>query len=159
MAKQYWLFKSEPEAYSIDDLAKEPGQTCHWDGIRNYQARNTLRDKIKVGDGVLFYHSVKKPMAVVGVCEVVREGYPDHTQFDANSKYYDPKSDPDDPRWYMVDIKLVEKFLRPVTLEEIKETEALFDMFLCRKGARLSVQPVTASEWKVIRRLGKRKPE
>ena len=96
-------------------------------------------------------------MAVVGVCEVVREGYPDHTQFDSNSKYHDPGSNPDDPRWYMVDIKLVETLTRPLTLEEVKETKGLEDMFLVRKGARLSVQPVTATEWKIVRRLGKRK--
>ncbi|MCF7797529.1 MAG: EVE domain-containing protein, partial [Lentisphaeria bacterium] len=119
MAKKFWLFKTEPNVYSIDDLAKLG--TDHWDGVRNYQARNFLRDEIKVGDKVFIYHSRVDPMAIVGLAEVVREGYPDHTQFDPNSDHPDPKASPDNPRWYMVDIQFVEKFKKPLTLAELRE--------------------------------------
>ena len=153
----YWLFKSEPDVYSFADLEKEKDQTCFWEGVRNYQARNFLRDRIKKGDSVLFYHSRAKPMAVVGTAQVVRQGYPDHTQFDPVAKYHDAGSKPDDPRWYMVDIRLRKRFARPVTLDEIKETAGLENMYLIRRGMRLSIQPVTAEEWKIINRLGSRK--
>lgn len=153
--KQYWLFKSEPNEYSIDMMERDGVEP--WDGIRNYQARNLLRDEIKKGDGVLFYHSRVAPMAVVGVCEVVREGEPDKTQFDPEDKHYDPKADPDDPRWYWVHIAFREKFAEPVTLTEIKADPKLQGMMLVRKGARLSVQPVSEQEWKHILKLGKRK--
>ncbi len=154
--KQYWLFKSEPDAYSIDDMERDGVEP--WDGIRNYQARNLLRDEIKKGDGVLFYHSRVAPMAVVGVCEVVGEGAPDETQFDPEAKYFDPKSDPENPRWFWVHIRFQERLPRPVTLKEVKEDPALQDMMLVRKGSRLSIQPVSAAEWKHILKLGRRKP-
>ncbi len=147
MAKQYWLFKSEPSAYAFADLERET--ECHWDGVRNYQARNLLRDTIKSGDGVLFYHSREKPMAVVGVAEVVRGGYPDHTQFDKNSRYYDPKADPANPRWYMVDVAFKYAFKNSVTLEAIKGMPGLESMVLVNRS-RLSIQPVQPKEWAII---------
>ena len=148
----YWLFKSEPDAYSFDDLLRDGG--THWDGVRNYQARNLLRDDIKKGDGVLFYHSNSKPMAIAGAAVVVREGYPDHTAFDPESKYYDPKSNPEDPTWYMVDIEPVEAFAAPITRDELKEQNGLAGMMLLQRGSRLSVQPVTAAEWRRILKMG-----
>lgn len=154
----YWLFKSEPASYSIDDLAAEQEQTTFWDGVRNYQARNMLRDEIKVGDRVLFYHSNAQPMAIVGTAEVVREGYPDHTAFDKKSKHFDEKSDPDDPTWMMVDIKLMQKFPAPVTRDELKAEPKLAEMLLLKRGSRLSIQPVTAEEWKIIHKLAEVKP-
>lgn len=151
--KQYWLFKSEPTAYSIDDLAAEKDQTTFWDGVRNYQARNLLRDDIKVGDHVFFYHSNAKPMAIVGTAEVVKAGYPDHTAFDKKAKHYDEKSDPDDPTWMMVDIKLIKKFETPVTRDDLKAEPKLEEMMLLQRGSRLSIQSVTAQQWKVIHKL------
>jgi Uncharacterized conserved protein len=139
--------KSEPGDYSIDDLAKD-GRT-HWDGVRNYQARNFMRDEMQVGDPVLFYHSAVKPPGVVGLAEVVSEPYPDHTAWDPDSKYYDPESTPDDPRWFMVDIGFVEKFPRMVSLDEIKSHPELSEMVLVRRS-RLSVQPVTEREFEII---------
>jgi len=118
---KYWLMKSEPEVFSIDELAKSKNQTTFWDGVRNYQARNFMRDEMKIGDKVIFYHSNTEPPAAVGICEVVKEAYPDFTAFDPKSKYYDPKSKKENPTWFMVDIKLVKKFDRPVSLEEIKK--------------------------------------
>lgn len=146
---QYWLFKSEPSTYSIDDLAKESDQTTCWEGVRNYQARNLLRDKVQEGDWVFFYHSVKDP-GIVGLAEVVRGGYPDHFAWDKRSKYHDEKTDPENPRWYMVDIQLREKFERPLPLAELKEMAVLREMELLRKGSRLSVQPVRKKEWNAI---------
>ena len=153
--KRYWLFKSEPDVYSIDQMEADGVEP--WEGIRNYQARNFLRDEVKLGDGVLFYHSRVAPMAVVGVCEVVKEASPDETQFDPESQYYDPKSDPEDPRWYWVHIGFKEKFSRPVTLAEIKSEPRLSDMMLAQKGSRLSIQPVDVDEWKHIVKLGRSK--
>jgi predicted RNA-binding protein with PUA-like domain len=153
---RYWLFKSEPESFSLDDLARAPKQTTFWNGVRNYQARNLLRDEIKAGDGVLFYHSNAKPAAAVGLAEVVTAGYPDKTQFDPKSPYYDPDAKPDEPRWYMVDIKFKEAFKRPVSLDELRQVPGLSDMVLLRRGSRLSVQPVTAAEWKIITTLGRK---
>ena len=150
----YWLFKSEADVYPIDALEAEKGKRTFWDGIRNYQARNLLRDDMKKGELALFYHSRSKPMAVVGVVEIVKEGYPDHTQFDPKSNYYDEKADPEDPRWYMVDIKLRAKLERPVTLQELKEDGRFDDMMLCQRGARLSVQPVTKKHFDAILKLG-----
>ncbi|MGD8483873.1 MAG: EVE domain-containing protein [Thioalkalispiraceae bacterium] len=147
---KYWLVKSEPDAFSIDDLANMPGKTEHWDGVRNYQARNFMRDEMKKGDQVFFYHSNCKEPGIVGICKVVKESYPDFTAFETSSKYYDPKSDPQNPRWYMVDIKLVRKFKRTITLHELKEQKKLADMPLLRKGNRLSVMPVDAKHWKHI---------
>lgn len=157
MAKSHWLFKSEPGSFSIDDLADSPDQTTCWEGVRNYQARNFLRDDVKVGDGVLFYHSNAKPMGVVGVCEVVRAAYPDDTAQDPESKYFDPKATPDNPRWYMVDVKLKKRFADMVTLARLKETPGLEGMMVCQRGSRLSIQPVTADEWKIVLRLGRKK--
>lgn len=153
---RHWLMKSEPDVFSIDDLAKARKQTTGWDGVRNYQARNLLRDEIAVGDGVLFYHSSVDPPAVVGLARVVKAGYPDPTQFDAKSDYYDKDSKPDDPRWFSVDIAFDRKLARPVTLPELRAEPALGDMVLLRRGSRLSVQPVTPAEWKRILALGDR---
>jgi predicted RNA-binding protein with PUA-like domain len=153
---RYWLLKSEPEAFSIDDLARAKKQTTRWDGVRNYQARNFLRDDLAIGDGVLFYHSNADPPAVVGTARVVRAGYPDPTQFDTGDSHHDPASAMDDPRWFAVDIAFDTKFARPVTLPELRADPALADMILLRKGSRLSVQPVSAAEWKRIAKLGAR---
>lgn len=147
---KYWLFKSEPDAFSIDDLAALRGKRDHWDGIRNYQARNLMRDEMKKGDMGFFYHSSCKVPAIVGTVEIVKEAYPDHTAFDPTEKYYDAKSDPDNPRWFMVDVKLKQKFNTAIPLTELREMAALEDMVLLRKGSRLSVQPVSAKEWKAI---------
>ena len=149
--RRYWLFKSEPDVYGIDQLQQD-GRTC-WDGVRNYQARNMLRDDILLDDGVLFYHSNSKPMAVAGIARVVREGYPDDTQFDTSHKHYDEGSDPEDPRWFMVDIGFVAKFDEPLTRERLKDEPKLEEMVLLQRGSRLSVQPVTKSEWQTVLRL------
>lgn len=152
MARQHWLVKSEPEVYSIDDLERDG--TTFWDGVRNYSARNIMRDRMKVGDRVLFYHSNANPPGVAGIAEVVKESYPDHTQFDKKSKYHDPKATKDKPRWFMVDIGFVSKLDRIVTLPEIKDTEALSDMVLVNRS-RLSVQPVEKAEYDLILKLAK----
>ena len=149
----YWLMKSEPSAFSIDDLQQMPEQTEHWDGVRNYQARNMMRDQMKVGDEVFFYHSNCETPGIVGLMEVVRESYPDHTAFDPQSKYFDPKSSPDQPRWYMVDIKYLRHTRRILPLAELKQHEALEHMPLVRKGNRLSIMPVSPAEWNYILRL------
>ena len=154
MAKKYWLFKSEPSEFSFEDLKKNKNQTTFWDGVRNYQARNFLRDEIKKGDGVLFYQSSTEPLAVVGYCEVVKEGYPDHTQFDSKNDHFDSKAKKDSPTWFMVDIKLVKEFKKPVTLESIKSSPKLKNMKLIQRGQRLSIQPVTNSEWDEILKMG-----
>ncbi len=145
--RQYWLMKSEPDVYSIDDL-KADGKT-HWDGVRNYQARNFMRDDMKKGDRVLYYHSNANPPGVVGVAEIVKEGYPDHTARDPDSHYYDEKATEDDPRWFMVDIKFVKKLPRMVSLQEIKDEKPLEDMVLVNRS-RLSVQPVEEAEFQHI---------
>jgi predicted RNA-binding protein with PUA-like domain len=152
-APQCWLFKSEPEEFSIDHLAKLPNQTAPWTGIRNYQSRNTLRDAIKVGDRVFFYHSSTKVKGVAGICEVVKSGYPDPTAFDKMDPYYDPKSSPANPVWVAVDIRLVRKFDQVVTLELMKKTTGLENVMVCRQGARLSIQPVSLDEWRVVESL------
>jgi len=154
MAKKYWLFKSEPSEFSWDDLKKSKNKTTFWDGVRNYQARNFLRDEIKKGDGVLFYHSSSDPLAIVGDCEVVKEGYPDHTQFVSNSDHFDPKAKKDNPTWFIVDIKLVKEFKKPVTLDSIKANPKLKGMKLIQRGQRLSVMPVTKTEWDEIIKMG-----
>lgn len=151
--RRFWLFKSEPDCFSIDDLAKSPKQTTFWDGVRNYQARNFLRDDIQVGDGVLYYHSTTEPMAVVGTAEVVKGGYPDHTAFDPQADHYDPDSDPDNPTWYLVDIKLVRKFAEPLTRAALQRVAALKDIELLRRGSRLSIQRVTPAEWDAVLKL------
>lgn len=152
-AMNYWLFKSEAAVFSIADLEKAPKKTTFWDGVRNYQARNYLRDQIKKGDLVLFYHSNSDPSGIVGVAEVVREGYPDHTAFDERDPHFDPKSNPANPTWYMVDIKYVKTFPRMLSLEELRGVPALKDMVLLQKGSRLSIQPVTEKQWKTIEKL------
>jgi predicted RNA-binding protein with PUA-like domain len=152
-AKKYWLFKSEPDVFSIDDLAKAPKKTTYWEGVRNYQARNLLRDDIRKGDEVLYYHSRVAPMGVAGLARVSRSGYPDPEQFDAQSKYHDPKSDPDDPRWYCVDLTFVEKFDEVVPLSALKAERALSKMMVVQRGARLSIQPVTKREFETVRRM------
>ena len=153
----YWLFKTEPNAFSIFDLQKAKDQTTHWEGVRNYQARNFLRDSIKLGDRVLFYHSSVEPTSIVGIAEIVREGYPDFFSFDHSSKYFDPKSTVEKPVWYMVDVRLVEVFHTPITLKQIKSFPELRAMFLLKKGARLSIQPVAPSEYDFIIQLTKDK--
>ena len=153
MGKRHWLFKSEPNAYSFDDLMSEEDQTAEWDGVRNYQARNFLRDEIKVGDGVLFYHSSTEPIAVVGTAEVVREGYPDDTAWDPDSDHPDPKSTPENPRWYMVDIKGEAELKHPVTLNQIKANLALSEISLFKRP-RVSVHPITEDEWGTILEMG-----
>lgn len=152
--KKYWLVKSEPENFSIEDLKKSKNQTTYWDGVRNYQARNFIRDEMKVGDGVLFYHSNADPLAVVGVCEVVKSAYPDPTQFDPDNNHFDPKADPKNPTWFMVDIKFVKEFNTPVTIDSIKANSTLKNMRLIQRGNRLSVMPVTKYEWDEILKMG-----
>jgi predicted RNA-binding protein with PUA-like domain len=152
---KYWLFKSEPDTFSIDDLAAMPRRTTHWDGVRNYQARNMMRDEMKRGDLGFFYHSSCAEPAIVGTVKVVKEGHPDHTAFDSGSKYFDADSDPSAPRWYMVDLQLVRRFAQPVTLEALRRHAdgKLKDMLILRRGNRLSVTPVSAAEWKFINAL------
>jgi len=148
----YWLMKSEPDVFGIEHLKAMPEQTEHWDGVRNYQARNMMRDDMKVGDQVFFYHSNCDVPGIVGIMEVVREGYPDHTAFEPEQKYYDPKSDPEKPRWMMVDIRFVRDLKRNISLQELKGyAEAdLTDMPLVRKGNRLSIMPVSEQQWDFI---------
>ena len=152
----YWLMKTEPDKFSFEDLIACPKKTDHWDGIRNYQARNLMRDQFKKGDLVFIYHSrIKKP-AVVGVAQVVKEAYPDHTALDESGEYFDPKSlEAGASRWVMVDVKAKERFSEAVTLEKIRQLPALGKMALVQKGQRLSIQPVTAKEWQTIYKLGK----
>ena len=147
---QYWLMKSEPDVFGIDHLRKMPKQTEHWDGVRNYQARNMLRDQMQVGDRVFFYHSNCDEPGIVGIAKIVRAGYPDHTAQNPDSKYYDPKSDTDNPRWYMVDVKFERKLKRTISLNELKADAELGDMALVRRGNRLSIMPVTAEQWEYI---------
>ena len=151
--RRYWLLKSEPNTYSFTDLQNEEDQTAEWDGIRNYQARNILRDEMKAGDGVLFYHSNAKPNAIVGTAVIVEGGYPDDTAWDAESEHPDAKSTPDNPIWFMVDIKAEQEFANPVSLPQIKSVAGLDNMVLV-KNSRLSVQPVTPEEWEIILGLG-----
>ena len=147
----YWLIKSEPDAFSIDDLKNAPGGKDHWDGIRNYQARNFIRDDMKKGDLAFFYHSNCKAPGVVGICEVVSGAYPDFTAFDPNEKYHDPKSDPENPRWLMVDVKYRRKTKRLISLKELKEhADRLEDFALVRRGNRLSIMPVSKAHWDFI---------
>lgn len=152
----YWLFKTEPDAFSIDDLANRPEQTEPWDGVRNYQARNFLRDGAKVGDKVFIYHSSCKVVGIAGVAEVVKDGYPDTTQFNTESKYYDPKSSPENPRWYRVDVKFVEKFSSVLPLSVIKEMDGITALPLVKKGGRLSIMPVDEVEWQQLYAAAKR---
>ena len=155
--RNYWLLKSEPSAYSFADLMNEDEQTAEWDGVRNYQARNFLRDDIKEGDGVLFYHSSVDPPSVVGTAVVVRGGYPDDTAWDPDSEHPDPKSTPENPIWYMVDIKGEAELAHPVTLPQIRANPALKDISLVRR-TRISVHPITAKEWSIILEMGEKGP-
>jgi predicted RNA-binding protein with PUA-like domain len=150
----YWLMKSEPDEMSIDDVLAMPA--VPWFGVRNYQARNFMRDAMKVGDGVLFYHSSCAEPGVAGVAEVASTPYPDHTQFDADSKYFDPKASQENPRWMMVDVKALQK-TRLLSLTEMRACEALSDMVVLKKGSRLSITPVSAAEWKTVMKLLGRK--
>ena len=151
---RYWLMKSEPDAFSIDDLKNRPDQTEPWDGVRNYQARNMMRDDMKIGDKAFFYHSNCDEPGIVGIMEVCKEGYPDYTAFDPEDHHYDPKSDPDNPRWIMVDIKYVRHTKRTISLRELKEYAAQMPDFpLIRKGNRLSVMPVEKEHWDFILNL------
>ena len=150
--KQYWLFKSEPSSYSFLDLLED--RVAEWDGVRNYQARNFMRLDMRIGDEILFYHSEQGNQAIFGTARVVQEGYPDFTAWDSTSKHFDPKSNPDNPIWFMVDIEVVQTFLRPVTLKEIKDVPQLQNMGLLRRGNRLSIQPLTENEYNVVVALG-----
>lgn len=149
----YWLFKSEPDAFSISDLKAMKGKKDHWDGIRNYQARNLMRDQMVKGDLGFFYHSSCKVPGIVGIVEVVKEAYPDHTSWDPEAKYYDPKSSPDNPRWVMIDVKFRQEFKEIISLEQLRTVPKLEGMALLQKGSRLSIQPVTKAHWNTIVKL------
>lgn len=149
----YWLFKTEPTSFSFDDLMKAPGRTTAWDGVRNFQARNTLRDAVKPRDLVFVYHSSADPTGIAGLAEVVRGGYPDPTAFDPKDSHYDPKSKPDSPSWYMVDIRAVKALPRLITLDELRKVKGLEKMVLLQRGSRLSIQPVRPEEWEIITAL------
>ena len=150
---KYWLMKTEPSEFSIQDLAKAKKKTTHWDGVRNYQARNFMRDDMRIGDRVLLYHSNADPSAVVGTAKIVKESYPDFTAWDPNDKHFDPKSSAENPRWFMVDIQLDEIYLEPISLADLRKVAALKEMELLRKGSRLSVQPVRKKEFDAIQRV------
>ena len=154
---QYWLIKSEPDVFSIHDLAKAKKKTTHWEGVRNYQARNFLR-AMKKGDLAIFYHSNADPSAVAGIVEVVREAYPDESAWDRQSDYHDPNASPDNPIWSMVDVKLVEIFPRELPLDELRGVKALAGMELLRRGSRLSVHPITPAEFRTIQSLAYKRP-
>lgn len=147
---QYWLMKSEPSCFSIDDLKQSPNQTSPWDGVRNYQARNFMRNDMQVGDLIFFYHSNCTPPGIVGIAEVASKAYPDYTAFDPGSEHPDPKSTPDNPRWFMVDVRFVEKWPTMFSLNELKQHPELSHMQLLRKGNRLSVLPVSKADWDII---------
>lgn len=154
MARRYWLMKCEPGAYSISDLERD-GKTS-WEGVRNFQARNFLRDDMKAGDGVLFYASNAEPSGVTGLAEIVKEGYPDPFAFQNKHRYFDPKSNPEQPTWFTVDVGFVEKFEVIIPLSVLKETPGLEKMMVTQKGSRLSVQPVTRAEFDLVARLGRK---
>jgi predicted RNA-binding protein with PUA-like domain len=146
----YWLMKSEPDAFSINDLYNKPNQTEHWDGVRNYQTRNMMRDAMKLGDQVFFYHSNCEVPGIAGIMEVVREGYPDFSAFDPDDRHFDPKSDPANPRWMMVDVKYVKTLPRIISLKELKLYPELADLALVKRGNRLSIMPVSKKQWDFI---------
>ena len=156
MPRRFWLMKCEPSAYAIDDLERD-GKTS-WEGVRNFQARNFLRDQMQVGDGVLFYASSADPSGVTGLAEIARAGYPDQFSWTKGHKYYDEGSSPENPTWYMVDIRFVERFPGTVSLETLKQTKGLEKMMVTRKGSRLSVQPVTKAEFDIVTKLGRKSP-
>jgi predicted RNA-binding protein with PUA-like domain len=153
-ARRHWLVKSEPDVFSFDDLLASPQRTIGWDGVRNYQARNFMRDDMKRGDLVLFYHSSTEPAAIVGVAEVVREAYPDPTAFDPADAHFDPKSKVDAPTWVQVDLRAVERLARPLSLADLRGVKGLEQMTLLQRGSRLSVQPLSPEEWAIVQRLG-----
>ena len=155
MPTRYWLMKCEPAAYTIDDLARDT--RTGWEGVRNYQARNFMRDQMQAGDGVLFYASNADPSGVTGLAEIARAGYPDPFAFKKGHHYYDPESAPDKPTWYTVDVKFAARFPGSVSLEQLKQTPGLENMMVTRKGARLSIQPVTKPEYDIVAKLGKAK--
>jgi len=157
--RRYWLLKSEPETFSFDDLMARPNRTACWDGVRNYQARNFMRDDMKKGDLVFFYHSSVDPSQIVGIAEVVRESYPDHTALDPADPHFDPKSKADAPTWMMVDVRAVRPLATPLALGELRGVKGLESMVLLQRGSRLSVQPVTAAEWATICKLGGVSPD
>jgi predicted RNA-binding protein with PUA-like domain len=146
----YWLMKSEPDTFGINDLSNKPNQTEPWDGVRNYQARNMMRDDMKLGDQVFFYHSNCEEPGIVGIMEIVKEGYPDFFAFDPDDKHFDPKSDPENPRWMMVDVKYVRTLSRNITLKELKLHQKLTELALVRRGNRLSIMPVSKDQWEFI---------
>ena len=150
----HWLFKTEPGTFSWTDLKKSPQKRTAWEGVRNYQARNFFKE-MNIGDLVFFYHSVVKPLSIMGIARVVKSAYPDHHQFDPASKYHDSSSSMDNPRWLMVDIEWVEDFNPPVAREQLQSEPGLKNMMLLQKGSRLSIQPVTAEEWKIVLSIGK----
>jgi predicted RNA-binding protein with PUA-like domain len=149
----YWLMKSEPYTFSIDDLINHPTQTTSWEGVRNYQARNMLRDQMKVGDLALFYHSSTDIPGIVGIVEITKSGYPDTSAWDPHSEYYDDKSTKEHPRWYAVDVRFISKFPHLISLAKLKNTAELANMTLLKKGNRLSVMAVSPKEWKIINNL------
>lgn len=155
MAKRYWLMKSEPESFSIDDL-KAKGKSC-WDGVRNYQARNFMRDDMKVGDGVLFYHSNAKPAGIAGIARVCAAAHPDHTALDSASPYYDPKATEENPIWMMVDVEFVSTLPRLISLAELKDDPELATMMVCQRGSRLSIQPVEKAHYDRVLKIAKKK--
>jgi len=150
---RYWLMKSEPTSFSFEDLVKSKNSTNHWDGVRNYQARNYMRE-MQAGDRVLFYHSNCDQPGVVGLAEVVREAYPDHTQFDRGNIHYDPKATSERPIWDMVNLRAIKPLRKPLSLDILRQTKGLEKMVLLRRGSRLSVQPVSPKEWKIIVKMG-----
>ena len=151
--RRYWLFKTEPSTFSFDDLWKAPTRTTFWDGVRNFQARNMLRDQIGKGDLVFVYHSSSVPTGIAGIAEVARAGYPDNTAFDPDDPHYDPKSNRDSPTWFMVDVRALKPLPRFITLEELRNVPGLEKMVLLQKGSRLSIQPVRPEEWEIINSL------
>lgn len=156
-SRRYWLFKSEPDVFSIQDLAKSQGKKTCWEGVRNYQARNLLRDDVRCGDGVLFYHSRQEPMCIAGTAEVVKEAYPDHFARDPKHNYFDEKATEENPIWFMVDIRLTEVFANVVTREMLAGNPVTAGMMVLKRGSRLSIQPVTEAEWKAVHALAARK--
>ncbi|MCF7986705.1 MAG: EVE domain-containing protein [Methylovulum sp.] len=146
----YWLMKSEPDTFSIDDLYNRPERTEPWDGVRNYQARNMMRDSMKLGDWVFFYHSNCSEPGIVGIMEVIKEGYPDITAFDSDDKHFDPKSDLNQPRWYRVDVRYIRHLSRTISLKELKDKTELADLALVKRGNRLSIMPISQWQWDFI---------
>lgn len=147
---KYWLFKSEPSCFSIDDLASSPSKTTAWDGVRNYQARNMMRDEMQIGDRGFFYHSNCKEIGIAGIVEIVSAAYPDETQFNPDADHFDPTSTREAPRWFLVDVKFLQKFDRVITLDELRENPLLENLMILRKGSRLSVTPVSAEDYQAI---------